>query len=74
MKKLLKKYDCNSDMQIFELIISSYANGLNIHDVIFNDMDKKNKKIFIKLLHPNSSWGINLSIKNQAFFHFIELL
>lgn len=54
MKKLLKQYEFNSDMQYFEMIIESVINGQRTQaKEQFNAMPKDNKKDFVKSIYGN---------------------
>ena len=49
MKKLLKTYGLNSDMQYFEMIVESFINGQRIQAVEqFKAMPKANRISFVK--------------------------
>jgi hypothetical protein len=49
MKKLLKAYSFNDDMQYFEMIVDSFLNGQRSQAwEQFNAMPKKNKVEFLK--------------------------
>ena len=64
MKKLLKKYDLNSDMQYFEMIVNNFVNG-NIKDGIsfFKEMPKIYRKAMVKSI-VSENWNSGLN-KNQ---------
>lgn len=69
MKKLLKEYGLNSDMQYFEIIVESYLNGQVIQaKEQFNAMTKEYKKSFIKtsILY----WDNGLSVEQILNFFF----
>jgi hypothetical protein len=72
MKKLLKEYSLNSDMQYFEMIAESYLNGqVEQAKNQFLAMPKQYRKSFIKsgILY----WGSGLT-KQQIMNVFFELL
>ncbi len=59
MKKLLKTYSLNSDMQYFELIVESFVNGQFAQaQEQFKAMPKQYRKEFIK--SALSNWSSNL--------------
>ena len=67
MKKLLKQYGLNSDMQYFEMIVESYKNGqITQAKEQFSAMSKEYKKSFItsSLLY----WCSGLSVKDLTVF------
>jgi len=67
MKKLLKEYSLNSDMQYFEMIVESYKNGqITQTKEQFRAMSKVYKKLFVtnSLLY----WSNGLSDKDLTFF------
>lgn len=60
MKKLLKEYGLNSDMQYFEIIVDSFINGqIAQAKSQFNAMTKKYKKAFIKSALTHWQSGLN---------------
>lgn len=67
MKKLLKNYDLNSDMQYFELIVMSAFNGQwkQAKDQ-FNAMPRQYRKDFIKTIC--FYWQSGLSQQDQEMF------
>ena len=72
MKKLLKEYGLNSDMQYFEIIVESYLNGqLAQAKEQFNAMSKDYKKQFVKSSLTNWSNGISKEQILKFFFPFI---
>ena len=69
MKKLLKEYRLNSDMQYFEIIVESYLNGqLAQAKEQFNAMSKDYKKRFVLTFWQN---GIT---QNQILIFFFPLI
>ena len=71
MKKLLKTYGLNSDMQYFELIVESLKNGQKKQAINqFLDMDKANRILFIKSALTN--WQSGLS--NNEISIFLEFI
>ena len=51
MKKLLKRYNFNSDMQYFEIIVESFVNGQNTQAINqFKALPKKERKNMVKWL------------------------
>lgn len=71
MNKLLKKYDLNSDMQYFELIVESIFNGqFRQATELFLDMPKKYRKSFVKSALTN--W--NSGLKTETIVTFIDLI
>lgn len=72
MKKLLKEYSLNSDMQYFEMIVESYLNGQVIQaKEQFKVMPKQDKKSFIKssLLWWES--GLTKEVLLKVFFELL---
>jgi hypothetical protein len=71
MKKLLKEYGFNSDMQYFEMIVTSVINGQRTQaKEQFNAMPKADKKAFVKSIFTSWSTGLNESDKSI----FIDLI
>ena len=67
MKKLLKEYGFNSDMQYFEMIVESVINGQRRQAMMqFTALSKENKKAFIKAIYGN--WITGLSQDNKDMF------
>jgi hypothetical protein len=67
MKKLLKTYELNSDMQYYEMIIDSVINGQRTQaKEQFKAMPKDNKKMFINA--NLSNWNSGLSEQDLAMF------
>lgn len=67
MKKLLKDYDLNSDMQYFEMIVTSVINGNRTQaKEQFNAMPRKVRKAFIVAIYDN--WNSGLSYQDKAMF------
>ena len=67
MKKLLKDYELNSDMQYFEMIVGSVINGQRTQaKEQFNAMPRKMRKAFIVGIYGN--WESGLSDKDKAMF------
>lgn len=59
MKKLLKQYGFNSDMQYFEMIIESFINGQRSQAIQqFKAMPKKERQDMIKAVVANWVTGI----------------
>jgi hypothetical protein len=72
MKKLLKQYGLNSDMQYFEIIVESFLSGqIKQSQEQFNAMSKDYKKAFVKSSLTN--WGSGLSQTN-ILKYFFELI
>ena len=61
MKKLLKEYSFNSDMQYYEMIADSFYNG-QISQAIeqFNQLPKKNKAQMLKAA-TIGGWGSGIN-------------
>jgi len=71
MKKLLKDYDLNSDMQYFDMIVLSVINGQRTQaKELFNQMPRKVRKSFIVSIYSN--WITGLDDRDKAMF--MELL
>jgi hypothetical protein len=67
MKKLLKDYGLNSDMQYFEMIVESVINGNRTQaKEQFNAMPRKVRKAFIVSIYGN--WESGLSYADRAMF------
>jgi hypothetical protein len=67
MKKLLKDYGLNSDMQYFEMIVESVINGNRTQArEQFNAMPRKVRKAFIVSIYGN--WESGLSTSDKAIF------
>lgn len=67
MKKLLKEYSLNSDMQYFEIIVESVINGQRTQaKEQFNAMNKAYKKLFVKNIY--GSWNGNLLTEDKEMF------
>lgn len=67
MKRLLKDYELNSDMQYFEMIINSVINGQrNQAKELFNLMPRKVRKAFIVSIYTN--WNSGLTYSDKAMF------
>jgi hypothetical protein len=67
MKKLLKDYGFNSDMQYFEMIVESVINGNRTQaKEQFNAMPRKIRKAFIVSIYGN--WESGLSLQDKAMF------
>lgn len=61
MKKLLKTYNFNSDMQYFELIVESFVNGQNTQAINqFKALPKNERKNMVKMA-VDGNWlhGLN---------------
>lgn len=71
MKKLLKAYNLNSDMQYFEMIVESVVNGQRTQAKDqFSAMAKDYRKLFVKNIHGNWATPLSKDAKNM----FIELI
>ncbi len=67
MKKLLKSYGFNSDMQYFEMIVESVINGNRTQArEQFKAMPKDYRKLFIKNIF--GSWHSGLSHSDKSMF------
>lgn len=67
MKKLLKAYEFNSDMQYFERIVFLYKNNDNKAAIqMFKDIPLNYKKLFINAVLGN--WKTELTIEDVAKF------
>ena len=67
MKKLLKDYGLNSDMQYFEMIVTSVINGQRTQaKELFNAMPRKVRKAFVVSIYGN--WDSGLSTADKAMF------
>lgn len=67
MKKLLKDYGLNSDMQYFEMIVTSVINGQRTQaKEQFMAMPRKVRKAFIVSIYGN--WGSVLDNSDKAMF------
>ncbi len=67
MKKILKDYELNSDMQYFEMIVESVINGNRTQaKEQFNAMPRKIRKNFIVAIYSN--WESGLSYQDKAMF------
>lgn len=67
MKKLLKKYGFNSDMQYFEMIVESVINGQRSQaKQQFKAMPKQYRKDFLK--SANGFWNSGLSESDIEIF------
>ena len=68
MKKLLKEYNFNSDMQYFEMIVTSVINGQRTQaKTQFNAMPKGYKKDFIRAIY-GGAWTSGLSQTDKDMF------
>lgn len=71
MKKLLKEYRFNSDMQYFEMIIESFLNGnIKQSQEQFKAMPKADKKAFIK----SSILYWNMGVTKENIFNYFFIL
>ena len=62
MKKLLKEYDFNSDMDYFEMIVESFINGQYTQAIDqFKALPKKERKAMV--CAAMSTWKSNLTEK-----------
>jgi len=67
MKKLLKDYALNSDMEYFEMIVTSVINGQRTQaKELFNAMPRKVRKAFIVSIYGN--WNSGLDDRDKAMF------
>lgn len=67
MKKLLKDYGLNSDMQYFDMIVESVINGQRTQaKEQFNAMPRKVRKAFIVSIYGN--WNSGLDDRDKAMF------
>lgn len=67
MKKLLKDYGFNSDMQYFEMVVESVINGNRTQArKQFNAMPRKIRKAFIVSIYGN--WDSGLDNHDKAMF------
>lgn len=65
MKKLLKKYSFNSDMQYFEMIAVSFINGqISQAKEQFTAMPVTERKAMVKAVNGDWITGINQDQKN----------
>lgn len=65
MKKLLKQYGLNSDMQYFDMIIESFINGQRSQALSqFKAMPKETRKDMVKAILGNWICGIEQSDTN----------
>ena len=71
MKKLLKDYGFNSDMQYYEMIVESVINGQRTQaKTQFNALPKNEKKTFIKAIYGNWNNGLLHNDKDM----FLDIL
>ena len=71
MKKLIKTYGLNSDMQYFELIVESLKNGQRKQAINqFLSMDKAYRVKFIK----NALTNWNSGLTNSELSIFVEFI
>lgn len=67
MKKLLKAYGFNSDMQYFERIVFLLLhNDRKASILMFSDMSQKDRKMFCKAV--TGEWQSGLNIRECALF------
>jgi hypothetical protein len=67
MKKLLKDYGFNSNMQYFEMVVESVINGNRTQArEQFNAMPRKVRKAFLVSIYGN--WESGLSNSDKAMF------
>lgn len=67
MKKLLKEYNLNSDMQYFEMIVESVINGQRTQaKEQFKAMPKSDRKGFITAI--TTHWKTGLTDNDKAMF------
>jgi len=66
MKKLLKSYGFNSDMQYFEMIVMSVINGNRTQaKEQFKAMSKEYRKTFVKSIYGDWETGLRDSDKQM---------
>lgn len=71
MKRLLKQYDLNSDMQYFEMIVESFTNGQRKQAFSqFSAMSKQYRKDFVRT--SLTYWESGLS--NDVLAELIDLI
>ena len=71
MKKLLKKYGLNSDMQYFEMIVESVINGQRTQArELFASLTKSERKSFVKAICFEWQTGLKTDEKEM----FIDLI
>lgn len=71
MKKLLKTYNFNSDMDYFEMIIESFINGQNTQAINqFKALPKKERKNMVKMA-IDGDWLTGLN-KNKIALLLID--
>jgi hypothetical protein len=71
MKKLLKKYGLNSDMQYFEMIVESVINGQRTQaKELFTSITKSERKSFVKAICFEWQTGLETDDKEM----FIDLI
>lgn len=67
MKKLLKQYGMNSDMQYFEMIVESVINGqITQSKEQFKAMTREQRKQFVGAIFGN--WSTPLSESHKQMF------
>ena len=67
MKKLLKEYNLNSDMQYYEIILDSITNGQRNQAINqFKALPKANKKQFVVAI--NTNWDTQLLNTEKELF------
>jgi hypothetical protein len=67
MKKLLKAYGFNSDMQYFEMVVESVINGQRTQaKEQFKAMPKDYRKSFVKAIYGN--WTTPLGTQDKEMF------
>jgi len=67
MKKLLKKYGLNSDMQYFEMIVESVINGQRTQAKdLFTSLTKSERKSFVKAIY--FEWQTVLKTDDKKMF------
>jgi hypothetical protein len=71
MKKLLKQYEFNSDMQYFQYIVDSRINGQRLQSIdLFLAMPKRYKKMF--LISAMTYWESGLDMTQLA--NYLDLM
>lgn len=71
MKKLLKAYGFNSDMQYFERIVHLYLDGdLAASTVMFKDMPVKERKQFC----ASALWEWSSGLTTQQIIRFLKMI
>lgn len=75
MKKLLKAYGFNSDMQYFEMIVESVINGQRTQaKELFMDMPRKYRVNFVACIHYGWSIALSAELEDRDKEMFLRLL